>query len=262
MSDSYITRKKKQIIENLRKEYKEKAVKTGKELGKILMDYQILELFLEASELKISNKNSDKANKLFHSAWIRVKERISYFHLFSEIEMLKYLQEKNKKRVIVKTYYRLKSLIPLTKILKKYVSLSNPIIDIAGNLNIIYSERISQLVIDSKKSKDYLDIQREMGNAIRQFSACIRIAETLNELSIPGIKEYVDYILSAYKEVEKIFVIVRKYADNIHSHAEDAQKSWISAVNASSPSARDGANIMKAENKTVDELLDSLFKRR
>ena len=83
MSDSYITRKKKQIIENLRKEYKEKAVKTGKELGKILMDYQILELFLEASELKISNKNSDKANKLFHSAWIRVKERISYFHLFS-----------------------------------------------------------------------------------------------------------------------------------------------------------------------------------
>lgn len=261
MSDSYITRKKKQIIENLRKEYKEKAVKTGKELGKILMDYQILELFLEASELKISNKNSDKANKLFHSAWIRVKERISYFHLFSEVEMLKSLQEKNKKRAIVKTYYRLKSLIPLTKILKKYVSLSNPIIDIAGNLNIIYSERISQLVIDSKKSKDYSDIQREMGNAIRQFSACIRIAETLNELSIPGIKEYVDYILSAYKGVEKIFVIVRKYADNIHHHAEEAQKSWNSAVNASSPSARDGANVVKAGNKDVNELLNSLFKQ-
>lgn len=202
-----------------------------RKLAKLMDDYEAFEEFLEIVELKISNSTMDDANRIFREKWIKIKYRISYFHLYSESEIFMILYKYSKKGILSRICSYLKELLSYTKILSRYIDMTEGVIDVAGNVNSIYLEEITKTAICSGRSDKYANIRSNMNAAISQFSACIGIVECINMLSIPGIREYVDYILTVYRKSEKIFKIVRKYADKIHKTAGEAQRAHSAAIN-------------------------------
>ena len=245
--------KKEALLEALKEfsdpKYREKMQKTFDEIEKLNRDLTIVVFQVKLLAGYDSNKNMEKARKLYENLFLKTGN-LRIKGALSEHEIQKLLDKKGFARLLqirleTAQVYIGRVIGPCKKAFESY----NKIAGYANSGSRVLSKLALANTVSS--SEEYRKYFREIGD---DFISVASAMKSISNYLPPGARTYCDFVFTAAEACKGAFEVVDNYAEKINTLAKEAFDSLGKTVRGNEKNHLSGLRILKAggDEKAMD----------